>query len=64
LLIQRLRQALAEPSLPIAEVKAIDLGVQRVLAAISPAAGADNARWEKDQRLISMYSPGIQQRKA
>jgi hypothetical protein len=50
--------------LPIAEVKAIDLGVQRVLAAISPAAGADNARWEKDQRLISMYSPGIQQRKA
>ena len=29
---------------------------------IAAAAAADNERWEVDQRLISMYSPGIQQR--
>tara|TARA_B100000902_G_scaffold238117_1_gene225543 strand:+ start:712 stop:1563 length:852 start_codon:yes stop_codon:yes gene_type:complete len=63
-LIQRLQQALSEHSLPLAEIKALDLAVQGVLAAVGPTAGADNERWEKDQRLISMYSPGIQQREA
>tara|TARA_B100000900_G_scaffold277191_1_gene237035 strand:- start:1747 stop:2598 length:852 start_codon:yes stop_codon:yes gene_type:complete len=63
-LIQRLQRALSERSLPIAEVKALDLAVQGVLAAVGPAAGANNERWGKDQRLISMYSPGIQQRES
>ena len=63
-LIQRLQRALSEPSLPLAEVKVLDLAVQDILAAVGPAAGADNERWEKDQRLISMYSSGIQQGEA
>jgi hypothetical protein len=61
-LIRRLSQALAEATLPVAEVKAIDTYVQKILRDISPVAAADNERWDKDQRLISMYSPGIQQR--
>ena len=61
-LIQRLDQALAQPQLPLAEVKELDVAVQSVLASIAAAAAADNERWEVDQRLISMYSPGIQQR--
>ena len=61
-LILRLSHALAETVLPFAELKAIDTDVQKILLDISPAVGADNERWEKDQRLISMYSPGIQQR--
>ena len=61
-LIQRLDQALAQPQLPLAEVKELDVAVQSVLATIAAAAAADNERWEADQRLISMYSPGIQQR--
>ena len=61
-LILRLSRALAETVLPVAELKAIDTDVQKILLDISPAVGADNERWEKDQRLISMYSPGIQQR--
>jgi hypothetical protein len=62
ILIQRLDQALAESHLPLAEVKALDIAVQSILSAIAPKAGAANERWAKDQRLISMYSPGIQQR--
>ena len=61
-LIQRLDQALAESHLPLAEVKALDIAVQSILSTIAPKAGAANERWAKDQRLISMYSPGIQQR--
>ena len=61
-LIKRLDQALAQPQLPLAEVKELDVAVQSVLATITAAAAADNERWEVDQRLISMYSPGIQQR--
>lgn len=61
-LIQRLDQALAESHLPKAEVKALDIAVQSILSAIAPKAGAANERWAKDQRLISMYSLGIQQR--
>jgi hypothetical protein len=62
ILIQRLDQALAETHLPLAEVKALDLAVQSILSAVAPKAGTANERWAKDQRLISMYSPGIQQR--
>ena len=62
ILIQRLDHALAESHLPLAEVKALDIAVQSILSAIAPKAGAANERWAKDQRLISMYSPGIQQR--
>jgi len=40
----------------------LDIAVQSILSAIAPKAGAANERWAKDQRLISMYSPGIQQR--
>ena len=61
-LIQRLDAALTAEKLPLAEVKAIDTSVQQTLAAISPGAGAGDSRWDKDQRLISMYSPGIQNR--
>jgi hypothetical protein len=61
-LIQRLDQVLAQPQLPLAEVKELDLAVQSVLATVATAAAADNEQWEVDQRLISMYSPGIQQR--
>ena len=63
-LIQRLHQALSRSDVPLAEVKALDLAVQGVLALVGPAAGVDNERWDKDQRLISMYSPGIQRREA
>lgn len=61
-LIQRLDAALNAATLPLAEVKAIDTAVQQTLAAIGPGASADDSRWEQDQRLISMYSPGIQNR--
>lgn len=43
----------------LAELRAVDDGVQALLASVPSTA---TANWQQDQRLISMYSPGLQKR--
>ena len=53
-LIQRLDQALAQPQLPLAEVKELDVAVQSVLATVGCRCRIMS--WEVDQRLISIFA--------
>ena len=48
-----------EDAAALAELKAVDDAVQSLRAAIADGAAP---RWQQDQRLIAMYSPGIQKR--